>query len=229
MGINYNPRTVTDGLILHLDAANVKSYPGSGTTWYDLSGNSKNGTLINGPTHSTDNKGNFTFDGVNDVIRVPNNFIPADSSFTISVWVKVITGTSDAKIIDTLKDSVAWDGFCIDISSGYYRFIMLKQYSSPAIHIFMNSSSSIVINAWTNVVVTYNQQSVKIYINGSLDKQQNYSGGFDVGQSNIGIGARNSSANPCNCGISQVSFYNRDLTPQEIQQNFQATRARYGL
>ena len=50
MAFRYSPKIVTDGLVLSVDAANKKSYPGSGTTWYDLSGNAINGTLTNGPT-----------------------------------------------------------------------------------------------------------------------------------------------------------------------------------
>ena len=70
MAIEYNnPKIVTDGLIHYYDAANPKSYPGSGTTWYDLVGN-KNGTLKNGATFSTDNQGVIVLDGVNDYIEI---------------------------------------------------------------------------------------------------------------------------------------------------------------
>jgi len=64
------PDIVTDGLVLALDAANVKSYPGSGTTWRDLSGNDGNGTLTAGPTFSTDNGGVISFDGSDDAVDI---------------------------------------------------------------------------------------------------------------------------------------------------------------
>ena len=57
MSLIHNANVVRDGLVLYLDAANPKSYPGSGTTWYDLSGNSKNGALTNGPTYNLLNNG----------------------------------------------------------------------------------------------------------------------------------------------------------------------------
>lgn len=63
MGIAYNTSIVRDGLLLHLDAANVKSYPGSGTTWNDLSGKGSNGILVNGPVYSSNGKGSITLDG----------------------------------------------------------------------------------------------------------------------------------------------------------------------
>ena len=64
MGVAYNSRIITENLVLCLDAANSKSYPGSGTTWTDLSGNGNNATLTNGPTYSSANGGSIVFDGV---------------------------------------------------------------------------------------------------------------------------------------------------------------------
>ena len=69
MAIFYNPRTITDGLVLCLDAANRKSYPGSGTTWTDLSGRGNTGTLTNGPTYSSANGGSIVFDGTDDIVN----------------------------------------------------------------------------------------------------------------------------------------------------------------
>jgi hypothetical protein len=67
------PNIVTDGLVLYLDAANQKSYPGTGTTWNDLSGNGNNGTLVNGPTFNSDNNGSIVFDGVDDYVNFGDN------------------------------------------------------------------------------------------------------------------------------------------------------------
>ena len=69
MSINYNPRIVTDGLVLLLDAGNTKSYPGTGTTWTDISRNGNNGTLTNGPTFDSANGGSLVFDGVDDYVN----------------------------------------------------------------------------------------------------------------------------------------------------------------
>jgi hypothetical protein len=59
----------SSALQLYLDAGNASSYPGSGTAWTDLSGNSRNGTLTNGPTYSSDNGGSIVFDGSNDFVQ----------------------------------------------------------------------------------------------------------------------------------------------------------------
>ena len=70
MGISYNPKIVTNGLVLCLDAANAKSYPGSGTAWTDLSGLGNTGTLTNGPTYSSANNGSIVLDGINDYTSI---------------------------------------------------------------------------------------------------------------------------------------------------------------
>ena len=73
MGLAHSPSIVMNGLVLALDAANSKSYPGSGTTWTDLSGNSNTGTLTNGPTYNSANGGSIVFDGVDDGVNIPHN------------------------------------------------------------------------------------------------------------------------------------------------------------
>ena len=80
MSTRYNPSIVRDSLLLYLDAANTKSYPGSGTTWYDLSGNNKNPTLTNGPTFNSDNLGSIVLDGTNDYVEFsPDGDITSDT------------------------------------------------------------------------------------------------------------------------------------------------------
>ena len=79
------PNITTDGLVLHLDAANTNSYPGSGTTWTDISGKGHNGTLDNGPTFSSDNKGCIVLDGTNDYISTIN--LSSFTTFTIQMWI----------------------------------------------------------------------------------------------------------------------------------------------
>jgi hypothetical protein len=82
MGVNYNSKIVTDGLVLCLDAANRKSYPGSGSTWADLV-SSNVGTLTNGPTFDTGNSGSIVFDGINDFVNVASQSITTNTSFTV--------------------------------------------------------------------------------------------------------------------------------------------------
>jgi len=94
MAVGYNPRIVTDGLVLCLDAGNTKSYPGSGTTWNDLSGQGNNGTLTNmdGSNYSD---GALSFDGSNEYVNLTESLIGSNqiqtvtSSYTLEAWINV--------------------------------------------------------------------------------------------------------------------------------------------
>ena len=96
MATRYSPAIVTSGLVLCLDAANRKSYPGSGTTWTDLSGNGNNGTLIDSPTFNTDGIGSLSFNGLNSYIGISSpssrfNWTPSSTGFnnmTLDLWIK---------------------------------------------------------------------------------------------------------------------------------------------
>ena len=87
MGLAHSPRTVTDGLVLALDAGNTKSYSGSGTTWSDLSGKGNDGTLVNSPTYSNLNGGNFNFDEVNDYVNIGSTAING-TAYTKIAWIR---------------------------------------------------------------------------------------------------------------------------------------------
>ena len=92
MNRNYE-NIVTDGLVLNLDASMLASYPKTGTTWNDISGNEKNGTLTNDPTFNSENGGSIAFDGSNDYIEISPNGTTSGfnvQSFTIDMWVKVM-------------------------------------------------------------------------------------------------------------------------------------------
>lgn len=95
MGIAYNPKIVMDGLVLCLDAANPKSYPGSGTTWYDLSGRNQNFTLYNSPVFNGLYGGELRFSGLNDYARLTNSASAGliGSYGTIDMWFRTLNGT----------------------------------------------------------------------------------------------------------------------------------------
>ena len=96
---------VTDGLVLALDAANAKSYPGSGTTWSDLSGNRNTGTLTNGPTFNSGNGGGIVFDGVDDYVDCGNSSTLQINQGTISAWVKTSSPGSSFRGIITKQNN----------------------------------------------------------------------------------------------------------------------------
>lgn len=215
MGVTYNPGIVTNGLVLCLDAGNSKSYPGSGTTWNDLSGNGNNGTLVNGVGYASRNGGIFTFDGVDDHIIIPINLTNTQYTIISSArW----TGSKNHRII--ASDSNNW-------LMGWWQGQTDKYYAEGWVS---SSSGGSTDTSWITYAATgnYSLDSWSLYKNGNLLVSPNANGsngpnGIRIGQS--GVFTAEISA----CEVSYILAYNRVLTNVEIQQNFNALRGRYGI
>ena len=118
MATYYSPKIVTNGLVLCLDAGNTKSYSGSGTTWTDLSESATNGTLTNGPTFNSDNKGSIVFDGIDDYIA--GSLTSAPTEMTFCVFAKV-TNKNEAGLIG-IGTAGTYKEFWIELrSSGNFK------------------------------------------------------------------------------------------------------------
>ena len=129
MAFNYSPKIVTDGLVLYLDAANRYSYPGSGTTWSDISRGGNNGTLVNGPTFSTDGGGSIITDGIDDGIFI-NTFpnIPVkNSSFTVVFDDDIQSGGRRLFAQDSIN-VILWTK---DVNNQYFRINNITQPTLP--------------------------------------------------------------------------------------------------
>ena len=229
MGVFAGPEIVEDGLVLALDAGNTKSYPGSGTTWTDLSGNGNNGTLTNGPTYSSSNGGSIVFDGSNDYVST--NYTATFQDFTLCGFVKA--DNPNGKTWEDIIDSY-------DLDSSDWCRITLYQ-GKPSLEIDANSSRSSVTSStiatadqWYHIVGVRSGTTGYLYINGILNKQNSVTGNvisadtdsqFFIGN----ISRPTSLSEGWNGNIAQVSIYNRALTASEIQQNFNATRSRFGI
>jgi hypothetical protein len=227
MSFSFSPKIITDGLVLYLDAANTRSYPGSGTTWNDLSRSGNNGSLINGPTFNSGNGGSIVFDGSNDFIKPPNSTTLQLTNFTLSSWIKVNIINANQFIIDTSTDTANGLGYSYRINS--VNKIRFWAYNANGL---LDSNSSIVNGVWYNIVSTYNNTSKlqTIYINGVLDNSNTYSQTFVVSNvSNLQIGGSQVLGGYLNGNIAQTSIYNRALSATEILQNYNATKTRFGL
>ena len=222
MSIIDGPRIVTSGLVLQLDAANTKSYPGSGTTWTDLSSNNNTGTLTNTPTYSSANNGSIVFDGVNEYVQTSYNTQLND--FTICSWFK----------------STA-------VAAGYFR-IADKKYDTG---FFFGSNNSTTLwgggvktssgfntitlsnNAWHFLAMVRTGTSLTVYGDGISNTNTTVCGSGAIDSTILSIGATiNDGAGQRDWftgSIAQVSIYSRALTAAEVQQNFNAQRGRYGI
>ena len=222
------PNIVYNGLVLYLDAANSRSYPGSGTTCSDLSANKVSGTLISGTTYSSANNGNFVLNGTSSYITLPNfkNSFDFNSPFTISAWVNK-TNTNIADIVSTY---VSEDGIWLEIQATTNRIRFVSRKLTVNVFDFV-SLEAISINAWQNIVATFDGATAKIYIN---EVQSVHSASattlFSVVNNDLTIGRLDSFYGRYFPGsIGPISIYNRAITAAEVKQNFNATKGRYGL
>lgn len=230
---------VTNGLVLNLDAANPRSYPQpyNGTTWFDLSGNSRNGTLTNGPTYNSANGGSIVFDGSNDYVNL-SEITP--SRFTLSCWFKAtgVPSTNDSFGGNLIVSNPQLFGGVIQYGLYYswsnQRVGLVVQSNGGGV---ATSDNTILRNTIYNVVGVFTGTRNQIYINGSfvIESVNTNSPIYPTtGDRSVRIGAWNSPAflgftRFFNGNIYQSSIYNRALSSQEILQNFNATRARFGV
>lgn len=209
---------VTDGLVLNLDSGNPNSYVGTGNTIYDLAGFGNTGTLTNGPTFSGLNGGSFTFDGTNDtIVLTKNDIISGTQNFTIDAYINPVITTAEH----------IFGNFNFGNTNGLELYLYQGKVTLYYGGTFTFSNPVIYANNWYHVCVVRNINTTNIYINGILDTTGTNStsvtttrvytigNGFDY---NIEAFYGN---------ISQVKVYNRALTQQEIQQNYNATKGRF--
>jgi hypothetical protein len=239
MGVAYNTSIVTNGLVLALDAANTKSYPGTGTTWTDLSGNSNTGTLTNGPTYNTSNNGFLTFDGINDYGLLTNPATLRNQDFTVSLWVYPQTQNQAlTTLADFEHDNSGLQGWVIQSEdSTTNRYYYLAYYTGSAfqpVGLFgVGKGVQITNNAWQNLTFTKSGTSIVGYLNGI----QTYSATAGsstisyVTSKNFAISNTVNQAYPryFKGNVATCQIYSRALSSSEIVQNFNALRGRYGL
>jgi len=229
---NYTGKLITDGLVLNLDAAKRDSYPGSGTTWYDLSGNGNNGTLTNGPTYTGVSKdAAFVFDGVDDYVNLGTQTLITDD-FTVENWFKVPT-TGDAK--EHYLMNIGYNSFnslLFTIDSQINNTFGASAYYRDAVGNVVNyGMGSGVTNTVYHSVLTRNGGTNIAYLNGVVANTFNNSTTL---ASNLSIQLgwavpRNKSTAYMNGNIYASKIYNRALSASEITQNFNALRGRYGI
>lgn len=225
MGTNYNPKIVTSGLLLALDAGNVKSYPGTGTTWSDMSGNLKTTTLTNGPIYSSSFGGMISFDGVNDYSITSNMTAPSGTNYTTSMWIRLDSSMSG------VDGRFFWHGnYGVIIYRGSdNNFYFYTLTVNGAVNVPFGNT--LPYGSWLNITGTYDGSFAKVYVNGQFITQLAQTGSIQPANSPnfFGLGAGLVTSNPTKCDISQVLIYTATLSATEVLQNFNATRGRFGI
>ena len=216
---------VTDGLVLYLDAANAFSYPGSGTTWYDLSGNGNNVSLINSPTWNSigffENNATSYFSGPGSA-SVPTG----NSAYSIGVWARQNTSWGSANgLISIGSFNVANAANALRTHNNVVGNFSHYWWANDLV--LLNNNSNLSLSKWFYIVAQFNGTTRTIWINGIQYLADNPTA-HNVTSTVIQISKTFS--NEYQQGDMAVAFiYNRALTQSEIQQNYNAQKDRYGL
>jgi hypothetical protein len=209
---------VTNGLVLNVDAGFTPSYPTTGTTWYDVSSSSNNGTLTNGPIYNSSNGGSIVFDGVDDYVNLGTTDFGITRDFTVSFWVNM-TQTGVMQI------------FTKGYNVPYGIYISKQSNNTLTCQISLASGSGEVITTTnnysgiTNWTVVRNNTTLTWYINGVINNITSISS-FDVSQSNSKqwrIASNFDSAlGQLKGNMYSQLVYNRAISKEEIAQNYYA-------
>jgi hypothetical protein len=237
---------VTDGLVLHLDAGSKASYPGSGTTWYDLSSSGLNGTLTNSPTFNSAGYFRFTYTSFNYVSFPYSSaveFLNRDP-YTIEVWVYPTRNPTASGYTGIINREGQWDGarngynlFFLG-SAGTTTFFYNENFrtSSSTGNVVQTSPGAVLseattLNQWVHVVATYDGTTQRMYINASTANTSSSTPGTNTIRNQISTFeiARRGAGSYFDGRIAHVRVYKKALSATEVTQNYTATKARFGL
>jgi hypothetical protein len=240
MAVYAGPDIVENGLVLHLDAANLRSYPGTGTTWNNLTSSVITGTLVNGPTFSGANQGNIIFDGSNDYVELGDVLDLGTNDRTIICWISLNSSFSSTGLLVSKARAAAQN----------YRFALMVLTNKNLRTFVQGNGGADVETDGDDILLTNTpymvssiikrDSNISMYVNTRL---QTLSGSSTISQWNgldfqsnnpFRVGTYTSADNTTpsflfNGNIACVSVYDRALTSSEIQQNFNALRGRFNI
>jgi hypothetical protein len=226
MSVKAGPKVAKDGLVFALDAAVSRSYSGSGITVNGLVG--IGATLVNGVGFTSTNQGSFVFDGTNDYIN-PAFPISNNSDFTIGFWMNYQDVTNSERGL-VVTWGTSFNGFGIATNVGKIRS-WVNDGGSGGI-----DWAPIVTNTWKYYTLAFSNSAKTqyVYIDGNFLNSEYLNATVTHSSLQIARGGESGSGilafyQNLKCQISQLIIYNRTLSAQEILQNYNATKRRYGL
>jgi hypothetical protein len=227
--LSGGPNIVTDGLVLYLDAANPASYVSGSTAWRDISRGGNNGTLVNGPTFNPANGGSIVFDEIDDYFTSPNNasLNLTQTGGAVGVWFQTnvnATGSINGNLV--AKTNTYTNGYWLVKFNDKLRISIFGSGSLEMIGV-----KTITDNIWHYALATWTPTQLNLYVDGVLDRTQSYNFTFTTTDIRpLYIGRQSSLGEKYFKGnIAQAQIYNRTLSAQEIFQNYNSTKGRFGL
>jgi hypothetical protein len=224
----FQPNIVTNGLVLNLDAINPNSYPQSGTIWYDTSGNNNNGTLTNGTSWTPNGaQTSFSFDGVDDYasFNINTTDITNSNQLTFNVWYRYLTSGQDTSLLEIGGFYNHWSLYWDSANKNILTFSITGSYSNR-----VQSTTNTKTGQWFNSCGTYSSNSTKIYTNGVLEGTVNNQTLLNqTGIKEGRIAGDNGTVNEMGGNVAIVQVYKKELSSQEVLQNYNALKSRFGL
>lgn len=224
MSFFHSPNIVTNGLVMCVDAANPRSYPGTGTSWYDISGGSLTGTLTNGVGYNSNYKGILTFDGTNDYVSFPNSTSLDSQTITMESWSNINSLFQNGFLFEKGQVNTQYSNFYNSDGTFYFRTMGLSNQD-----LTFYIPSYIAVNTWNHIVCTYGGGVKTIYLNGvQIAQTTGITGTISTNATGLFIGAYGPGTGYfLNGKIAQSRIYNKALTASEILQNYNSTQQRF--
>ena len=226
---------ITSGLILNLDASNTASYPGSGTTWRDLSDSSNNVSLLNGASYDPSNRNSILLDGVNDYAG-KSSAINTGQNFTVSVWMyATLLGSTRTSLVANSYNYSSGNGwfFCTNAGGTSNSFFLSIGSDNP---VKVSSANILSLNTWNylTAVIRSGGRYIDLYKNGVLISGSSTDFGartINYTYANFSIGLRDpgGTRDPFKGNIGITQIYNQVLTADDILANYNATKSKFGL
>ena len=214
---------VTTGLQLYLDAGNASSYPGSGTAWTDLSVNSRNGTLTNGPTYSGTNGGSIVFDGTNDFVQCTGSLTVTAATFV--AWIKRNGNQGQ-------YDGILFSRGAVTTGMNFQVSNQLGYHWNDAGNTYNWQSGLTIPNlTWCMIAVSVTSTAATAYLcqTGGTTTATNTVNHSSSNLNDIKLAQDDAGNRFFNGNIAIAQLYNIALSAGEISQNFEADRARFGV
>jgi hypothetical protein len=236
MSTQYSPKIITDGLVFTIDAANTKSYT-SGSTIVSSLINNYTGSFTNGTSYTSSNGGVFTFDGINDYITIsnPQQLNPDVGSFSLEVWCKTNQQTIGNVALEARGTSLWGILLALDYPYGSKKITLFVNPNDQASQkTYSSTTAPAVTGSWQHIVTTLNRttNTIFFYYNGIQTGNSatlSFTGSVDPGSSYRYWVGGDLGGNPMNGNIAISRQYNRALSSQEVLQNYNATKTRFGL
>jgi hypothetical protein len=225
------------GNIIYLDASKQTSYPTTGSTWYDISGNTNNGTLINSPTFTSANGGAFILDGVNEYVSIPYTSSFATNTLTVDLWFYLSSTGSNYYLVNYGVNSGVAQWYIRNAGNGFNFAAAGTGTPNAVVSDILYSSfpGGFSLNDWYNFTITYTTagDQGKLYVNGAFFQNiaivpSGIRPSWSTDPMTFG-GYNGAGASYISGSISILQFYNRVLTATEITKNYNGIKGRFGL